>query len=46
MTAEKFWRLLGEGKRQSLVRGEVVEEMPPGGRHGIVASEIVVRLHA
>jgi Uma2 family endonuclease len=46
MTAEEFWRLPGDGKWQSLVRGEVVEEMPPGGLHGTTASEIVVRLHA
>ena len=46
MTAEEFWRLPGSGRRRSLVRGEVVEEMPPGGLHGTVASEIVVRLHA
>lgn len=46
MTVEEFWSLPGDGKWQSLVRGEVVEEMPPGGLHGIVASEIVIRLHA
>jgi Uma2 family endonuclease len=45
ITAEEFWRLPGSGKYRSLVRGEVVETMPPGGLHGIVASEIVVRLH-
>lgn len=46
MTAEEFWSLPGDGKWQSLVRGEVVEEMPPGGLHGVVASEVLVRLHA
>ena len=46
MTAEEFWRLPEHGKRRALVRGEVVEEVPSGGLHGIVASEIVVRLHA
>lgn len=46
MTAEEFWRLPENGTRRALVRGEVVEEMPPGGLHGTVASEIVVRLHA
>lgn len=29
MTAEEFWRLPESGKRRSLVRGEVVEEMTP-----------------
>lgn len=46
MTAEEFWRLPGDGKRRSLIRGEVVEEMPPGGLHGIVAVRISVRLQA
>ena len=46
MTADEFWSLPGDGKRRSLVRGEVVEEMPPGGLHGLVASEVLVRLHA
>lgn len=46
MTAEEFWHLPENGTRRALVRGKVVEEMPPGGRHGTVASEIVVRLHA
>ncbi len=44
MTAEEFWNLPDDGKRRSLVRGEVVEEMPPGGLHGVVALEIGVRL--
>ena len=46
MTAEEFWRLPENGTRRALVRGEVVEEMPPGGLHGIVASRVVVRLNA
>ena len=46
MTAEEFWSLPGDGKWRSLVRGEVVEEIPPGGLHGVVASEVLVRLHA
>ena len=44
MTGEEFWRLPENGTRRALVRGEVVEEMPPGGLHGIVALEIGVRL--
>jgi Uma2 family endonuclease len=38
MTAEEFWLLPETEMRQSLVRGEVEETMPPGARHGIVAS--------
>lgn len=45
MSAEEFFRLPGDAKRRSLVRGEVVETMPPGGLHGTVASEIAFRLH-
>lgn len=37
MTAEEFWLLPETEMRQSLVRGEVEETMPPGARHGIVA---------
>ena len=45
MTAEEFWRLPGSGKNRSLVRGEVIETMPPGGLHGVLALEVSVRLH-
>jgi len=38
MTAEEFWRLPDSGKRRELVEGEVVESMPPGAVHGIVAA--------
>ena len=44
MTAEEFWSMPGSGKWQSLVRGEVVEEMPPGGLHGTVALRLGSRL--
>ncbi len=46
LTAEEFWLLPGSGKRRSLVRGEVVDTIPPGGRHGVVAVRLVVRLEA
>jgi len=46
LTAEEFWRLPGDGKRRELVRGEVVEEMPPGGKHGMVALRLGSRLEA
>ena len=44
MTVEEVWSLPGDGKWQSLVRGGVVEDMPPGGLHGVVALEVSVRL--
>ena len=46
MTAEEFWNLPGDGKWRSLVRGEVVEGMPPGGTHGVVAARLCSRLDA
>ena len=44
MTAEEFWLLPETEMRRSLVRGEVEETMPPGARHGIVASAFDRRL--
>ena len=40
LTAEEFARLPNNGKQQALVRGKVVETMPPGGEHAWIASEI------
>jgi len=37
MTAEEFWALPDTGRPRALVRGEVVESMPPGGVHGVIA---------
>jgi Uma2 family endonuclease len=37
MTAEEFWVLPDSGRPRALVRGEVVETMPPGGVHGAIA---------
>jgi Uma2 family endonuclease len=37
LTAEEFWLLPDTENRRSLIRGEVVETMPPGGEHGIIA---------
>jgi Uma2 family endonuclease len=37
MTAEEFWRLPESYKRRELVRGEVIEWMPPGIIHGAIA---------
>jgi len=39
ITAEEFARMPGS-EHQELVRGEVVETMPPGGRHGAIALAI------
>ncbi len=44
MTAEEFWLLPETEMRQSLVRGEVAETMPPGARHGSIASAFDRRL--
>lgn len=44
LTAEELWRLPDSGKRWTLVRGEVIETMPPGGRHGMIALALGARL--
>lgn len=43
LTAEEFFALPGS-RHQELVRGEVVDVMPPGGVHGIVAALIAAAL--
>jgi Uma2 family endonuclease len=37
LTAEELWLLPIADTRRELVRGEVIETMPPGGRHGAIA---------
>jgi Uma2 family endonuclease len=37
LTAEEFWQLPDTENQRSLIKGEVVEEMPVGGEHGIIA---------
>jgi len=37
LTAEELWLLPVTHTRRVLVRGEVIETMPPGGRHGAIA---------
>jgi Uma2 family endonuclease len=37
MTAQDLWQLPETGLRRELVRGEVIETMPPGGKHGAIA---------
>lgn len=44
MTAEAFAALPDNGMQRALVRGEIVEAMPPGGEHGGLAVRVAVRL--
>jgi Uma2 family endonuclease len=37
LTAEEFWQLPENDKRRELVRGEVIETMPPGATPGKIA---------
>src|SRR5215217_1434548 len=46
LTAEDFWLLPESTTQRSLVRGEVVETMPPGGLHGAIALRLGARLEA
>lgn len=46
ITAEEFWRQPETHRKRELVRGEVVESMPPGGQHGVVALAIGSELRA
>ena len=43
-TAEDLMCLSSEGKRYELVKGEVVEQVLRGGRHGRIASRVNHRL--
>ena len=44
ITAEEFWRTPDNEMKRELVKGEVIESMPPGGQHGVVAGEVFVQL--
>jgi len=44
MTAEEFWQSPMNTKHSELVRGEVIEAMPPGGRHAEIAGAIMTLL--
>lgn len=46
LTAEAFWHSPENGKHRHLVRGEVVETMPPGGMHGLIAVALAGRLQS
>jgi Uma2 family endonuclease len=43
-TAEELWRLPVTETRRELVRGEVIETMPPGGQHGAIAVVLAMLL--
>lgn len=38
LSAHEYWLLPDSGMQRALVRGEVYETMPPGGRHGLIAA--------
>jgi Uma2 family endonuclease len=46
LTAEELLRLSTTGRRYELVKGELFEKPPAGGRHGDVAMQIGALLHA
>jgi len=48
LTAHEYWLLPETGMQRTLVRGEVHETMPPGGRHGLIAAilSMLLRLWA
>lgn len=44
LTAEQFCNSPFNTKHNELVRGEVIEKMPPGGMHGNIAARLVAHL--
>ena len=44
LTAEDLWSLPVTNMRRELVRGQVVEAMPPGGQHGAIAVVLAMLL--
>ncbi|HJZ48877.1 MAG TPA: Uma2 family endonuclease [Roseiflexaceae bacterium] len=44
ITAQDFWQLPDTGVHRELVRGEVIETMPPGGQHGAIAVVLAMLL--
>lgn len=44
ITAAEFWQLPTTGIHCELVRGEVIESMPPGGQHGAIAVVLAMLL--
>ena len=46
LTVEEFGQLPDDGARRELVRGEVIESMPPGGVHGAIAVALATMLRS
>lgn len=46
LTAAEFALLPDDGVRRVLVAGEVIQTMPPGGKHGAIAARLAARLIA
>ena len=44
ITAQEFWLSPTTSTARELVRGEVVESMPPGGHHGSIAVAVAMLL--
>ena len=44
LSAQEFWQLPATDTGRELVRGEVIETMPPGGRHGAIAVVLAMLL--
>jgi Uma2 family endonuclease len=44
ITAQDLWQLPDTGLRRELVHGEVIETMPPGGKHGAIAVMLAMLL--
>ncbi|MBI1880219.1 MAG: Uma2 family endonuclease [Chloroflexi bacterium] len=44
VTAEELWLMGSRGENYELVRGELIETTPPGGKHGNTASRLNTRL--
>ncbi|HEU4326886.1 MAG TPA: Uma2 family endonuclease [Roseiflexaceae bacterium] len=44
VTATALLQLPDNGMRRELVRGEVIEQMPPGGQHGAIAVALALML--
>jgi Uma2 family endonuclease len=46
LTADEFWQLPETDLSRELVRGEVMEAMPPGGQHGAIAAIVAMLLRS
>jgi Uma2 family endonuclease len=44
MTAEDLWRMPDDGHDYELVKGELIEMVPPGGQHGDIARRLAGKL--